>query len=132
MKKKQIEMIVLSPTQPEATKLTMDDVWGTFDDDNHKLISRGMIVAQGYGGGWIDGSTGPAAYEKWKAAIQVSDICPVWKDKLPYKSVTVICKKAQQSEVEYWLEYVHGGGSVEKWQELPFGKVAIRSNYKCW
>jgi hypothetical protein len=109
------------------TKLTMDDVWGKFDD-NLNLISRGMVVAQGY--------IGDQYYEKglehWKNKLKLSNVCPVWGDEIPYKSVTVICNKEQEDEVRYWLCYVHGGGAVEKWKELPGNKVAIRSNYMCW
>ncbi len=57
--------------------------------------------------------------------------CPIWKDKLPFKSVTVVCKKEDLSDVEYWLCYVHGG-SFERIKDLPDGKVALRSNYQAW
>lgn len=107
-------------------KVSKDDVWGKFDD-NLNLISRGMIVAQGY--------IGDKYYEKglehWKKKLQVSNVCPVWGDELPYKSVTVICNKEQEDEVRYWLCYVHGG-EAEMSKTLPDGKVAIRSNYQCW
>lgn len=108
-------------------KITKDAVWGKYDD-NLNLLNRGMIVAQGY----IGDKYYEQGLEHWKKKVQTTNVCPVWKDELPYKSVTVICELSQKGEVEYWLEYVHGGSSVEKWKELPGGKVAIRSNYMCW
>jgi hypothetical protein len=109
-------------------KITKDDVWGKWSDDL-KLIDRGMIVAKGYPPS-LDKS--PAAAAELFDRIKVGDTCPVWKDKLPYKSVTVICDKKDMNEVMYWLEYVHGGDCVEKTKDLPGDKVAIRSNYMCW
>jgi len=106
--KKNLTLIVSEPTQPVAKKLTKEDVWGKYDTKNYKKISDGMIVAQ--------------AKEK----------CPIFKDNLPYKSVTVVCKEKQQREVEYWLEYVHGGECVSKTKKIGFSRVAIRSNYMCW
>jgi hypothetical protein len=87
-------------------KLTKEDVWGKYDDKAHKL-SNGMIIARG------------------------EEKCPIFKDKLPYKSVTVVCKPEEEEEVCYWLDYVHGGG-ISKRKVLEDGKIAIRSNYMCW
>lgn len=109
-------------------KITQDDVWGTFDED-FNLVTRGMIVAQGN------------PYDKPEEEqerldlikkIQVPDICPIWKDRLPYKSVTVVCNVDQSGEVESWLSYVHGGDCISKIKMLPNNKVAFRSNYMCW
>lgn len=91
------------PTGPKAKKLTKDDVWGSAADNY-----TGMIVARS------------------------ESKCPIFKDKVPYKSVTVVCDIAQQGEVEYWLEYVHGGNCVCKTKKLPENKIAIRSDYQCW
>lgn len=110
MKKQTITMTVSTPTVPEAKKLTKEDVWGKWDDNTHKRLSEGMIVAQ------------------------TDQICPIWRDKVPYKSVTVICSPEQETEVRYWLEYVHGGNSVSRWKEIKQGKekkIALRSNYMC-
>jgi hypothetical protein len=60
-----------------------------------------------------------------------NDICPIFKDKIPYKSVTVICQAEDYNEVCYWLDYVHGGG-ISKTKTLTDGRIAIRSNYMCW
>ena len=92
--------------------LTQKDVWGKWSDDR-KLLSRGMIVAQGV-------PSGISVDEKKKIQdkIKVPDWCPVWHDLLGDKSVTVICTKEQEDEVRYWLEYVQGGGSVSMRKEL--------------
>lgn len=96
-------------TTPQAKKITQEDVWG-----NYELQTKGMIIAK------------------------TNDTCPIFKDKVPYKSVTVICEPSQQNEVEYWLEFVHGGGSVSKSRIVAknanqyAGKLAIRSDYQCW
>lgn len=108
-------------------KVSKDDVWGKYDD-NLNLLDRGMIVAQGY----VGDKFYEEGLEHWKNKVQTTNVCPVWKDALPYKSVTVICTQEQRSNVEYWLEYVHGGGCIEKIKEFSDGKVAIRSNYMCW
>lgn len=89
-------------------KLTKEDVWGEYDHENLRRISKGMIVARSY------------------------DQCPVFGDFLPYKSVTVICKQKQADEVKYWLTYVHGPNNIEKEMYLEDGRIAIRSNYMCW
>ena len=103
-----ITAIVLEPTHAIAKKVTQEDVWGEYDHGTSKMIHNGMIVARG------------------------KEKCPFFKDTLPYKSVTVVCPKEQESEVSYWLEYVHGGDSISKRKEFPDGYVAIRSNYMCW
>ena len=104
--------------------LTKDDVWGTFDKD-YNLVSRGMIVAQGFGGEKKD-------LKDWEKKLQVKSVCPIWKDKLPYKSVTIVCDESQADEVMYWLHYVHGGDCIVGDTKLPGGKMAIRSQYMCW
>lgn len=106
------------------TKVTQDDVWGKWAEDHSTLISRGMIVAQGYGGE-------PDGLEAWKKKVQVSNLCPVWNEILPYKSVTVICKLEEFNDVTYWLSYVHGG-EYSKTRDLGDGRIAIRSDYQCW
>lgn len=110
-------------------KLTKDDVWGTHDEQTFELLTTGMVVARGLPE--VDG-----VYMKQedydRITIKRPAICPVWGDVLPYKSVTAISCLEQQDGVEYWLEYVHGGGAIEKTKNLPDGKVAIRSNYMCW
>lgn len=103
-----VTAVVLNPTAPVAKILTKDDVWGS-EADNYK----GMIIARS------------------------GDTCPVFHDILPYKSVTVVCDPAQEDEVIYWLEYVHGGGSVSNIKLVEdvkeqVGKIAIRSDYQCW
>lgn len=109
-------------------KLTKEDVWGKWSESNPlRLISRGMIVAQG-----VPSPLDETERKKIFEQIKVTNICPVWKDKISYKSVTVICDATQAIEVSGWLEYVHGGGCIEKEKTLPNGKYAIRSNYECW
>ena len=111
-------------------KLSKDDVWGKVDPLTHQLQSKGLIVARGL----------PQADGKYLTEQQREELisrtypvkCPVWGDELPYKSVTVICSADNVSEVSYWLEYVHGGGSIQNILDLPDGKVALRSDYMCW
>ena len=78
-----------------------------------KWIHHGMLVATSHEDG-------------------LPSVCPIWKDKLPYKSVTIVCEPSIEEEVIYWLEYVHGGGSVSRRKKLDNGKIALRSNYQCW
>jgi hypothetical protein len=116
----QIEITVSHPTVPEAKQLTKDDVWGKYDEINHRRIDDGMLVARGYG-----------SYFTGKPHF--NPICPIWGDELPYKSVTVVGPIEQEQEIRYWLEYVHGGGSVSKRKVVEDGKkVALRSDYMCW
>ena len=95
--------------RPKGFKLYKDDVWGVYDIDKSKRVSDGMIVAR--------------SEEK----------CYIFQDVVPYKSVTVVfdSKKHREEEIEYWLEYVHGGGSISNRKEVK-GKVALRSDYMCW
>lgn len=110
--------------------LTKDDVWGLWDEDTFSLISKGMIVARGLPS--VDDRYFTQEKRNETISRAYPDVCPVWGDQLPYKSVTAICDADQVEGVSYWLEYVHGGGSVSDFKELPDGKVAIRSNYMCW
>jgi hypothetical protein len=102
-------MITIShPTFPEATTLSQEDVWGEWDHAAGIKTAEGMVVA--------------TSEQK----------CPVWKDTLPYKSVTVIGPKALSEQIAYWLEFVHGADCISKAEDLPDGKVAFRSDYQCW
>lgn len=105
-----VETYLAEATKRHAKmKLTKEDVWGTFSTVYPgKRDTPGMIVARS------------------------GDKCPIFKDKVPYKSVTVVCELDQSDEVEYWLNYVHGGDSISKTKTLPKGKIAIRSDYMCW
>ncbi len=107
-------------------KIKQEDVWGTFDLTQSKRTSKGMIVAQGYSFTQEEYDAHPLRAEFFPR------ICPIWRDELPYKSVTVVCDREQEREVRHWLSYVHGGGNIEKVKELPDNKIAIRSNYMCW
>jgi hypothetical protein len=114
----------LPPTNtPILSSITQDDVWGTFDEITMSRINRGMLVARG-----MPSDLTPAELK----ASGLPTLCPVWKDKLPYKSVTVICPADVEDQVTYWLEYVHGGGCISKRKKLADGNVALRSNYMCW
>jgi len=115
IEEKQWRFIINEPLKiPQKMKLTKEDVWGEVDVEKFpiKRVSKGMIVAS--------------------QAKGYPSTCPIWKDKLPYKSVTVVCKKEQVPDVVYWLEFVHGGDSVSRMKDLPKGKVALRSDYQCW
>ena len=95
----------------------MDEVFGKYDIENHKRKSKGMVVAMG------------TPYDEPNE--HYPNVCPVLGDKLPYKSVTVVCQPEQLTGVEHWLMFVHGGqpnGEVE----LDDGRIAIRSDYQCW
>ena len=115
-----VDMFVSEPTNAPAQELTMEDVWGKHEMETEFIpkipivwIHHGMLVATSHEDG-------------------LPKICPIWKDELKYKSVTVVCNKDQEEEVSYWLEYVHGGGSISRRKELPENKVALRSDYQCW
>lgn len=51
--------------------LTKEDVWGKFDEETHEKLSDGMIVSR------------------------TGEICEIFGDEVPYKSVTVICDSDQ-------------------------------------
>lgn len=99
---KSINLKVLSPTHETPVKLTKEDVWGKYNGND------GMVVSK------------------------TGEICSIFHDKVAHKSVTVVCDADQVDEVSYWLEYVHGGGSISKIKKLENNKVAIRSDYQCW
>lgn len=103
-----VEIILSAPQGKKPSRLTKEDVWGKWDELSSTKISNGMIVAS------------------------YNEVCPAFKDVVPYKSVTVVCDEDQVDDVTYWLEYVHGAECVEKTKRLDDGKVAIRSNYQCW
>jgi len=89
-----------------GTTITKEDVWGKYDDVNHKIIDEGMVVAR-------------------------QGKCPIFGDELPYKSVTLVCTDDQLYDVLYWIDYVHGANSVSKILTMDDG-IAIRSDYMAW
>ena len=114
-----LDIWVSSPSGLKPKNLIQEDVWGKHEMESEHIpkipirwIHHGMIVASSDADG-------------------LPIVCPVWKDKLPYKSVTVICKPSQEQDVTYWLEYVQGTDSVSRRKKVG-NKVALRSDYKCW
>lgn len=87
--------------------ITKEDVWGKVNE-NFEKIDNGMIIA------------------RYNAK------CPVFKDIIPYKSVTVVCKPEEENEVIYWLEYVQGMDCISRRAELENGDIALRADYQCW
>ena len=102
-----LEVVVLDPTFPEATDITQEDVWGKWLNPQTK-VHNGMVAAK------------------------TGDKCPVWGDKVPYKSVTVICASDLREQVAYWLEFVHGSDCIANVCDLDNGRVAFRSDYQAW
>ena len=119
---------VSEPTHDEAVTLTQEDVWGKFiqvKGGGHKKISKGMIIADSRTGGFDD------------EECQSIGICPIFKDHIPYKSVTVVCEEDLANEVAYWLEYVQGGDCISQTLDIIDAKtgktyLAIRADYQCW
>ena len=116
----EFEIGILDPTVSEPENLTMEAVWGKHEMESEHVpkipmvwIHHGMLVATSHEDG-------------------LRSICPVWGDVLPYKSVTVICRPCMEKEVKYWLEYVHGGGSVSRRKVISKNEIALRSDYQCW
>lgn len=103
-----ITMIVSEPNFPEAKKLSKDDVFGIFDLEKMEKVSKGMVVASS------------------------DEFCPHFGDIVPYKSVTVVCRRDQVDEVSYWLEYVQGAGSITETKAINDLQVALRADYMCW
>lgn len=99
-----LKVVKSGPDGEEPQKLKFEDVWGTPGKD------RGMIVTR------------------------TDEKCPHFGDIVPYKSVTVVCKKEQVDDVVYFLEYNHGHESVSAIKDIEgdLGLVAIRSDYQCW
>ena len=89
-------------------RIKKEDVFGSFDSETYTRISDGMIVAR------------------------TDDTCPIFKDIIPYKSVTIVCNPQDYNEVCYWLNYVQGAGTISQQKTLTDGRIAIRSNYMCW
>lgn len=61
-----------------------------------------------------------------------NDVCPVWGDRLPWKSVTVVVDAEDEADAIFCLECCHGGASVSRRKVLDDGRVALRSDYQCW
>jgi hypothetical protein len=106
--------------------VNQQDVFGTWNDIT--LVNRGMVVAQGCA---ESTKNNKEDYQNWKKIVKVTEVCPVWGDILPYKSVTVICKPEECNSVEEHLFNVHGGSySIRK--VLEDGRIAYRSDYQAW
>lgn len=108
-------------------KLNLEDVWGVHDEETFELIKPGLIVARGLPD--LDEYFSQEEYDRITAKRPA--ICPIWNEKLEYKSVTAVCSPEQLGDVLYWLSYVHGG-EYSKMKKLKDGRIAIRSDYQCW
>lgn len=111
----------------------MDDVFGKMTDPTsgeYKRLTNGMIVARGLP--YDEGSDEAKGIQDNSNDKPIPQRCPIMGDLLPYKSVSVICEGKDLTAVSYWLEYVHGGGSISILKSTNDGKVFIRSNYMCW
>jgi len=84
----------------------------------------------------------PTAEERWQADMcwalktpyrvaATDDVCPVWGDRVPYKSVTVIVPADEEDDAAYCLSMAHGGGYSRR-RVLDDGRVALRSDYQAW
>lgn len=98
----------ISIKKPQDYSLTKEDVWGIFDVASAKRISKGMIVAR------------------------YDEICPIFKDKVPFKSVTIVGPIDKLDEIEYWIEYVNGYNSISQRKQISSTEIALRSDYTCW
>ncbi len=142
---KALKVVVLEPTfpEPETAEVTKEDVWGKWTESHWRNGGRnGPPIAGPKGepdewvasvkvhGGMVIADHGLGGFdEKWcRSKVR----CPVFKDFIGYKSVTVVCDASIREEVAYWIEYVQGGDSIQAVKELEDGKVAFRSDYMAW
>lgn len=105
----------LSFPEPLSDRMTKEDVWGKFtspEDPISAKIHSGMVVARSYD------------YTK--------KLCPIWNDKVPYKSATIVCDTKLIEEVAYWIEFVQGADSIIDVKTLDDGTTAIRCEYMAW
>lgn len=107
-KQSTLTIYVSKPNSTSDGSLTQEDVWGSWDIKTGNRLSQGMIIAK------------------------YNDKCPIWGDTIPYKSVTVKCKKEQENEVTYWLDFVYGCDSVKRRKEIDNDTIALRAEYQCW
>lgn len=134
MKKSVVDMTAKEHSEwfskKSLTRLTKDDVWGTFDLHTTRFSRRGMLIARGVP---KEDDEFFAKVDRDAAIVDMPNVCPIWGDELPYKSVTVVCNSDQFDEVKYWLEFVHGSNCVQDSKFIENGtKIAIRSDYQCW
>ena len=59
------------------------------------------------------------------------DVCPVWGDIVPWKSLTVIVPPELENAATYCLACMHGAGYSRR-KVLEDGRVAFRSDYAAW
>lgn len=60
-----------------------------------------------------------------------NDICPVWGDRMPWKSVTVIVPADEEDDAAFCLACAHGSGYSNR-KVLEDGRIALRSDYTAW
>ena len=87
--------------------LTEEDVWGVFNKDRTRRISNGMIIAR------------------------EDEICPIWSDKVEWRSDTILCRKEHLEDVLYWTDFMNGADNVIKQTDVGENHVAIRTMYMC-
>ena len=86
--------------------------------------------------------TTSTAEDRWRADMcwvfkapycvaATDDVCPVWGDTLPYKSVTVAVPADEEHAAAYCLAMAHGAGWSRR-KVLQDGRVSLRSNYQGW
>ena len=84
------QVIVNCPNGEKPKKLTKEDVWGEFDVYKGERISNGMVVAR------------------------YKDICPIFNDEVPYKSVTVVCREPLGIEIPSFYFSTENNISIPK------------------
>ena len=89
------------------------DVFGKREEVDGTIVrvNYGMVVAQG---------------EPYKTVW-----CPIFRDAIPYKSVTVVCAPEQLPGVLQHLMNAHGGSHSNE-KAMSDGRIAIRSDYQAW
>lgn len=137
-----MQITVLNPTRPAGAKSATDPRWAA--SEPYVVAAGKADTSETYGPlidipvETINGVTGERTRSSFKMPKYTRlipaepVICPVWGDKVPWKSFTTIVDAADFDDAVYSCEFVHGGGSVSRTKRLPDGKVAIRSDYQAW
>tara|TARA_R100001594_G_scaffold150378_1_gene211304 strand:- start:132 stop:419 length:288 start_codon:yes stop_codon:yes gene_type:complete len=70
-------------------------------------------------------------FKKPYLVAQQHETCPVWGDKVPFKSVTVVIPEDEEKDAVVCLACAHGGGWSRR-KAVGAGLIALRSDYQAW
>jgi len=117
------ETLTITVLTPESPSKTAEEMW---QENMTWVFEEPYLVALGR-----TPRTRTRGNRTTLVADDQGDICPVWGDRLPWKSSTVIVPPELEDAAAFCLACADGGGYSRR-KVLEDGRVALRSDYQAW